>query len=77
MVKFQVSLDTSSFKALRSLAADEYRDPRAQAALIIRAELQRRGLLAAQDAKSQAGPDAQDAQKSQSGPAPQGVQDAR
>lgn len=62
MVKFQVSLDTSSFRALRSLAADEYRDHRAQAALIIREELARRGLL-------------QDAQKSQP-QAFQGVQDA-
>jgi hypothetical protein len=49
MVKFQVSLDQESFKALRSLAENEYRDPRAQAALIIRQELERRGLLESQE----------------------------
>jgi hypothetical protein len=48
MIKFQIGLDTTSFKALRALAEHEYRDPRAQAALIIRQELERRGLLAAQ-----------------------------
>ena len=49
MVKFQVSLDSPSFRALRTLAEQEYRNPRAQAALIIRQELQRRGLLIIDD----------------------------
>ena len=45
MVKCQVSLDTFLFKALRLLAEQEFRDPRAQAALIIRRELERASLL--------------------------------
>lgn len=61
MARVLIFLKPQESDALRTLAADEYRDPRAQAALIIRAELQRRGLLASQDAKSQTGPALQDA----------------
>ena len=40
-----VSLDGAEFSALNELAARERRDRQAQAAVIIRAELERRGLL--------------------------------
>ncbi len=45
MRKIVVSLDGLEFSALNDLAQRERRDPRAQAAVIIRAELKRRGLL--------------------------------
>ena len=40
-----INLDTQCLEALKSLARSEYRDPRAQAALIIRNELTRLGYL--------------------------------
>jgi len=45
MIKFQISLSIPTFKALRDLASLEFRDPRAQAALIVQNELIRLGLL--------------------------------
>jgi hypothetical protein len=62
VIKFQVSLDFLSFRALRTLAEREYRDPRAQAALIIRQELQRRGLLIHEGSIARSLDDAQDDQ---------------
>jgi hypothetical protein len=52
MVRFQICLDISSFRALRLLAEQEYRDPRAQAAIILHRELERTGLLANQDTQT-------------------------
>jgi hypothetical protein len=48
MTKLVIFIPNQESDALRALAEQEYRDPRAQAALIIRAELQRRGLLEVQ-----------------------------
>jgi hypothetical protein len=48
MAIITICLKPTEKDALRTLAEQEYRDPRAQAALIIRAELQRRGLLEVQ-----------------------------
>ncbi|MCL4490115.1 MAG: hypothetical protein M1570_18585 [Chloroflexi bacterium] len=45
MARLTVPLDAEENKALWRLATAEKRDPRAQAALIIRQELERRGLL--------------------------------
>ena len=64
LTRLTVTLRTDERDALRTLAEWEFREPRAQAALIIREELQRRGLLKATPAP--APPDVQ----------PQGVQDA-
>jgi hypothetical protein len=61
-----LTLEQPEYNALLQAALKELRNPSDQARFILRQDLQRRGLLAAQDA-----------QKSQSGPAPQGVQDAR
>lgn len=44
-VKFQITLDKQIFRALSQLAGEELREPRAQASILIRAELERRGLL--------------------------------
>jgi hypothetical protein len=52
MIKFQIRLDDKSFQVLQGLARQEYRDPRIQAALIIRQELERRGLLPAMEVKT-------------------------
>ena len=49
MIRFQIRLDETSFQILRGLAEREYRDPRYQAALLIRESLELRGLLDAQD----------------------------
>ena len=38
-------LDNQTYEALVKLADSEYRDPRAQAGLMLREELKRRGLL--------------------------------
>jgi len=46
MVRFQIQIDEKTYKALRSLSQNEYRDWRLQAGLLIREELERRGLLA-------------------------------
>jgi hypothetical protein len=46
MAVLRIVLPSEQDKALRKLAAAEYRDPRAQAAFIVRQELERRGLLA-------------------------------
>ena len=45
MTRITISLKQNEKEALRLLAERELRDPRAQAALIIRLELERRGLL--------------------------------
>jgi hypothetical protein len=45
MTRITISLQDPEKMALRVLAETEYRDPRQQAALIIRQELERRGLL--------------------------------
>lgn len=50
-VRIQIALDIPVFRALRSLADEEFRDPRAQASIIIFKELQRRGLLPVADSK--------------------------
>jgi hypothetical protein len=71
MTKLVIFIPNQESDALRALAEQEYRDPRAQAALIIRQELERRGLLAAATDRP---PQPADAQVQ---PAPQGVQDAR
>ena len=57
MVAFQIRLDEVSFKALQILAGEEYRDPRTQAALIIRRELERLGLLAVENTYGQQNPE--------------------
>ncbi len=46
MVKFQVSLDPTEAEALARWAESEMRDPRDQIRFLLRAELERRGLLA-------------------------------
>lgn len=45
MIRVIINLHKSELKALVNLAEREYRDTRQQAALIIRQELARRGLL--------------------------------
>ena len=45
MTRITISLRDQEKTALRALAEKEFRDPRAQAALIIRQELERRGFL--------------------------------
>lgn len=50
-VRIQIALDLPVFRALRLLADEEYRDPRAQVSIIVRQELERRGLLPAADSK--------------------------
>lgn len=45
MAKLVIYINESDIAALRILAQQEYRDPRSQAALIIRQELVRRSLL--------------------------------
>jgi len=52
MIRFQIKLDETSFKALRSLAEQECRNPHSQAELIIRRELEQHGLLAASSNQS-------------------------
>lgn len=54
--RFTVNLWPEERAALRELALQERRDPRDQAAIIIREVLTRRGLLAEGDAPAQAGP---------------------
>jgi hypothetical protein len=51
MARITVSLKATEREALRVLAEREFRDPRAQAAIIIRRELERAGLLAAADGR--------------------------
>lgn len=48
MSRITLTLDPIEKKALSVLAEREFRDPRAQAALIIRQELERHGLLQAE-----------------------------
>ena len=45
MSRIPILLDEKTAAGLVALAKQEYRDPRAQAALIIRQELERRGFL--------------------------------
>ena len=47
-----VTLSSDEIEALRKLAELEFRDTRSQAALIIRQELERRGLLQKRDIKT-------------------------
>ena len=49
MIKFQISLDEATFRALHKLAGNEYLNFRAQAALLIRLDLEKRGLLQAKE----------------------------
>ena len=60
MPRMTIQLPLSERDALFQLARREYRNPREQAVVIIRRELQRRGLLPADDA-----PDARPAQEVQ------------
>ena len=67
MVRLQVVLDPSEADALAQWAASELRDPRDQVRLVLRQELQRRGLLQptedvadGQDASSQADQEGRD-----------------
>lgn len=52
-VRIQIALAVPVFQALLSLAKEEYRDPRAQASIIILKELERRGLLPPEDLKQE------------------------
>ncbi len=52
-VRIQIALELPVFRALRELADVEYRDPRAQASIIIYKELERRGLLPVENQKSE------------------------
>jgi hypothetical protein len=52
--RVQVYLDKSVYAALCDFARQEYRDPRAQAALLIRQRLEELGLLPADPAPAQA-----------------------
>ena len=45
MIKFQISLDETTYKTLRALSLHEYRDWRLQASFLIREALNKRGLL--------------------------------
>lgn len=45
MSRISILLDEKTIACLVELAKQEYRDPRQQAALIIRLELERRGLI--------------------------------
>jgi hypothetical protein len=54
MTRITISLRDPEKTALRALSEIEFRDPRQQAALIIRQELQRRGLLDVQSESSPA-----------------------
>jgi hypothetical protein len=47
MTRITITLNDEEKQALRSLSQTEYREPRAQAALIIRKELERQGLIKA------------------------------
>ena len=56
MTRIPVLLDEKTASVLVALAKREYRDPRQQAAVIIRDELTRRGLLDARAVKALATP---------------------
>lgn len=43
MIRFQVTIDEDTYKALRSLSKQEYRDWRSQASLLIREALTSHG----------------------------------
>jgi hypothetical protein len=45
MLRITITLNEQEKRALIALAEKEFRDPRSQAALIIRMELQRQGLI--------------------------------
>lgn len=47
MTRITITLSDKEKAALRTLSEKEFRDPRQQAALIIRRELERQGLVAA------------------------------
>ena len=55
MSRITLTLNPLEKKALIVLAEKEFRDPRAQAALIIRQELERRGLLVSEQNLESAG----------------------
>jgi hypothetical protein len=52
MSRLTISLNDSEKMALRTLAESEFREPRAQACLIIRRELERLGLLPATESSA-------------------------
>lgn len=66
MARITINLQDQEKNALRALAEHEFRDPRAQAALIIRQELERRGLLNADSAGTETLP-AEDLKRKQRG----------
>jgi hypothetical protein len=45
MIRLQIRINESDFKILLGLAAAEYREPRGQAAILIRESLEHRGLI--------------------------------
>ena len=53
MARIFITLKPQERDALRTLAEREFRDPRAQAALIIREALEKRGLLPAEPAPAE------------------------
>lgn len=57
MSRIFITLNPQELDALRTLAEREFRDPRAQAALIIRVELEKRRLLPADPALAVLAPD--------------------
>jgi hypothetical protein len=48
MVKFQIRVDEKTFRALRDLSQQEFRDWRLQAGFLVREALNNRGLLTEQ-----------------------------
>ena len=52
-VRIQIALTVPAFQALRLLADEEFRDPRAQASIIIFKELERRGLMPVAEPKQE------------------------
>lgn len=54
MVRLQVVFDSAEGRALTELAVNELRDPRDQIRLIVRRELERRGLLPPSDQPARA-----------------------
>lgn len=61
MPRITVPLNAAEKEALRRLAERELREPRAQAALILRRELQRCGLLGIEEGREQDPQDVSDA----------------
>jgi hypothetical protein len=55
MIRFQVMIDEETFRALRSLSQQEYRDWRLQAGFLIREALRQRGYQVQGDQSQKAG----------------------